>query len=67
MAVERPLSPEVPAPRDAFASLFRVVGDYVTLLKPTIILLLVITELSAMVVAARGWPRPDGPSCCPRR
>jgi heme o synthase len=51
--------PELPAPRDAFASLFRVVSDYVTLLKPTIILLLVITELSAMVVAARGWPRPE--------
>jgi heme o synthase len=59
MAVEAPLSQEVPAPRDAFASLFRVVGDYVTLLKPTIILLLVITELSAIVMAARGWPRPE--------
>ncbi len=59
MAVEAPLSPEVPTPRDAFASLFRVAGDYVTLLKPTIILLLVITELSAMVMAARGWPRLD--------
>jgi heme o synthase len=59
MAVEAPLSAEVPAPRDAFASLFRVVGDYLTLLKPTIILLLVITELSAMIVAARGWPRPE--------
>ena len=51
--------PEVAAPRDAFASLFRVVSDYLTLLKPTIILLLVITELSAMVVAGRGWPRPE--------
>jgi heme o synthase len=59
MAVEAPLSAEVPAPRDAFASLFHVVGDYLTLLKPTIILLLVITELSAMIVAARGWPRPE--------
>jgi heme o synthase len=59
MAVEAPLSPEVRAPREAFASLIRVVGDYVTLLKPTIILLLVITELSAMVMAARGWPRPE--------
>jgi protoheme IX farnesyltransferase len=59
MAVEAPLSPEVPTPRDALASLFRVAGDYVTLLKPTIILLLVITELSAMVMAARGWPRPE--------
>ena len=51
--------PEVTAPRDAFASLFRVVSDYLTLLKPTIILLLVITELSAIVVAGRGWPRPE--------
>jgi heme o synthase len=59
MAVEAPLSREVPAPRDAFASLFRVVSDYLTLLKPAIILLLVITELSAMVVAGRGWPRPE--------
>ncbi len=59
MAVEAPLSPEVPAPRDALASFFRVAADYVTLLKPTIILLLVITELSAMVMAARGWPRPE--------
>ena len=59
MAVEAPLSPEVPASRDALASLFRVAADYVTLLKPTIILLLVITELSAMIMAARGWPRPE--------
>jgi heme o synthase len=59
MAVEAPLSPEVPAPRDALASFFRVAADYVTLLKPTIILLLVITELSAMIMAARGWPRPE--------
>jgi protoheme IX farnesyltransferase len=59
MAVEAQRSPEVPAPRDALASLLHVAGDYVELLKPKIILLLVITELSAMVVAARGWPRPE--------
>jgi heme o synthase len=59
MAVEAQRSPEVPAPRDALATLLHVARDYVELLKPKIILLLVITELSAMVVAARGWPRPE--------
>jgi protoheme IX farnesyltransferase len=59
MAVEAQRSPEVSAPRDALATLLHVAGDYVELLKPKIILLLVITELSAMVVAARGWPRPE--------
>jgi protoheme IX farnesyltransferase len=33
-------------------------GDYLALLKPKIILLLVVTEMSAMIVAARGWPSP---------
>jgi protoheme IX farnesyltransferase len=59
MAVEAPLSPNVAAPRAAFASLLQVAADYVALLKPRIILLLVITELGAMIVAARGWPRPE--------
>jgi heme o synthase len=59
MAVEAPLSPNVAAPRAAFASLLQVATDYVALLKPRIILLLVITELGAMIVAARGWPRPE--------
>ena len=36
-----------------------VAGDYLALLKPRIILLLVVTELGAMIVAARGWPRPE--------
>jgi heme o synthase len=31
-------------------------ADYFGLLKPRIILLLVVTELGAMIVAARGWP-----------
>jgi heme o synthase len=35
-----------------------VAGDYLALLKPKIILLLVVTEMSAMIVAARGWPTP---------
>jgi len=34
----------------------RVAADYVGLLKPRIILLLVVTELGAMIVAARGLP-----------
>jgi protoheme IX farnesyltransferase len=42
----------------ALAAWFQVAGDYVALLKPRIILLLVVTELGAMVVAARGWPEP---------
>ncbi len=39
--------------------LLRTAGDYAALLKPKIILLLVVTELGAMIVAARGWPRPE--------
>jgi heme o synthase len=33
-----------------------VAADYLALLKPRIILLLLVTELGAMIVAARGWP-----------
>jgi heme o synthase len=39
--------------------LLRTAGDYFALLKPRIIVLLVVTELGAMVAAARGWPRPE--------
>ena len=59
MAVEAPLGAEVAAPRTALASLLKVAGDYLSLLKPKIILLLVVTELGATIVAARGWPRPE--------
>jgi protoheme IX farnesyltransferase len=59
MAVEGPLLPQVAEPRAALASLLQVAGDYLSLLKPRIILLLVVTELGAMIVAARGWPRPE--------
>ena len=59
MAVEAPLRPELAEPRAAFAALLQVAGDYVALLKPKIILLLVVIELGAMIVAARGWPRPE--------
>src|SRR6202140_4217660 len=59
MAAEAPLRPEVAEPRAAFAAPLEVAGDYLALLKPKIILLLVVTELGAMIVAARGWPRPE--------
>jgi protoheme IX farnesyltransferase len=39
--------------------MLQVAADYLALLKPKIILLLVVTELGAMMVAARGWPRPE--------
>src|ERR1700676_4458196 len=56
MAVEAPLhAPQ----RAAIATMLEVASDYLALLKPKIILLLVVTELGAMIVAARGWPRPE--------
>jgi heme o synthase len=59
MAVEAPVGSETSAPqRAAVAALLDVAGDYLALLKPKIILLLVVTELSAMIVAARGWSAP---------
>jgi protoheme IX farnesyltransferase len=59
MAVEAPIRSDVAAPPAPLASLLQVVSDYLTLLKPKIILLLVVTELGSMVVAARGWPSPE--------
>ena len=38
------------------AGALRIAADYVSLLKPRVILLLLVTELGAMIVAARGWP-----------
>jgi protoheme IX farnesyltransferase len=38
--------------------LVALAGDYLALLKPRIIVLLVLTELGAMIAAARGWPHP---------
>jgi heme o synthase len=35
---------------------FAVVSDYLSLTKPRIMLLLLITELGSMIAAARGWP-----------
>jgi protoheme IX farnesyltransferase len=54
------LAVEAPARQDvsALAALAQVGADYLALLKPRIILLLVVTELGAMIVAARGWPAP---------
>jgi protoheme IX farnesyltransferase len=54
MAVETQV--RVDAPGRAGAGVLRVAADYLALLKPRIILLLLVTELGAMIVAARGWP-----------
>ena len=56
MAVEAPARPKAAPQSASFAVLLDVAGDYLALLKPKIILLLVVTELSAMIVAARGLP-----------
>jgi protoheme IX farnesyltransferase len=58
MAVKAHVKPETFATPRPFASWLQLARDYVALLKPRIILLLVVTELSAMIVAARGWPSP---------
>jgi heme o synthase len=59
MAVEAQVKPKAPASaHPLLSSWLQVAGDYIALLKPRIILLLVVTELSAMFVAARGWPSP---------
>ena len=54
MAVETQVRSEVSV--RAVDSVLRVAADYFALLKPRIILLLLVTELGAMIVAARGWP-----------
>jgi protoheme IX farnesyltransferase len=59
MAVEAQVKPKAPAAaHPLLSSWLQIAGDYIALLKPRIILLLVVTELSAMFVAARGWPSP---------
>jgi protoheme IX farnesyltransferase len=45
-------------PRALLGAVVQAGADYVALLKPRIILLLVVTELGAMIVAAGGWPTP---------
>lgn len=59
MAVKAAVKSEaVASPRPLLAAWLEIAQDYVALLKPRIILLLVVTEMSAMIVAARGWPSP---------
>ncbi|HEY8817013.1 MAG TPA: UbiA family prenyltransferase, partial [Candidatus Dormibacteraeota bacterium] len=59
MAVEAQVKPKATvAAHPLLPSWRQIAGDYIALLKPRIILLLVVTELSAMIVAARGWPPP---------
>ncbi|HEY5034334.1 MAG TPA: heme o synthase [Candidatus Dormibacteraeota bacterium] len=59
MAVKAAVKSEaVASPRPLLAPWLEIAQDYVALLKPRIILLLVVTEMSAMIVAARGWPSP---------
>jgi protoheme IX farnesyltransferase len=59
MAVKSAVSSDtVATSHPALASWVQIARDYVALLKPRIILLLVVTELSSMIVAARGWPSP---------
>jgi len=54
MAVETQV--RIEASGHSAAGVLRVAADYLALLKPRIILLLLVTELGAMIVAARGWP-----------
>ncbi|MEO8745147.1 MAG: heme o synthase [Candidatus Dormiibacterota bacterium] len=56
MAVESRVAPQTGEANSFPSSLAQVAADYVALLKPRIILLLVVTELGAMITAARGWP-----------
>ena len=55
MAVESRVAPD-PSVQVAGPRFWRLVADYVALLKPRIIPLLVLTELGAMIVAAHGRP-----------
>lgn len=45
-----------PIPRAGLALLPETVADYLSLTKPGVMSLLLVTELLAMVIAARGWP-----------
>ncbi|MEO9048404.1 MAG: heme o synthase [Candidatus Dormiibacterota bacterium] len=56
LAVESRVAPQTGEANSFPSSLAQVAADYVALLKPRIILLLVVTELGAMITAARGWP-----------
>jgi protoheme IX farnesyltransferase len=58
LAIESRLQPEHLVIGVGRRRAIAVAADYVALLKPRIVLLLVLTELGAMVTAARGWPHP---------
>lgn len=45
-----------PAPVAARREIGRIVADYLSLTKPGVMSLLLVTEFLAMVIAARGWP-----------
>jgi len=51
-------TPLIPSPfaREGLRGWSSVLADYLSLTKPRILLLLLITELGAMISAARGWP-----------
>jgi protoheme IX farnesyltransferase len=62
--IAEPLVPSSPAQQEAPSPLagkgrgggYSLLADYLSLTKPRILLLLLITELGAMIAAARGWP-----------
>ena len=54
IAEAQPLSEILAAPRRR--AIRRLAGDYLSLVKPRIMLLLLITEFTTMITAARGWP-----------
>ena len=51
------LAVSVDAPAATSSGMKQVVRDYIALTKPRVIVLLEVTTLFAMVMAARGWPR----------
>ena len=56
--IAAPQTPVIPSPlaEEGQGGGLSVLADYVSLAKPRILLLLLITELGAMIAAARGWP-----------
>jgi protoheme IX farnesyltransferase len=56
LAGERPTADAATLQEDAPPEAPGSVGDYVALMKPIIVGLLLVTTLAAMIVAAKGWP-----------
>jgi heme o synthase len=58
LVVPSPLRPESPSPLagEGRSGGYSILSDYLSLTKPRILLLLLITEFGAMIAAARGWP-----------